>query len=68
MSYLKTPRAYRQQGRKGTWCCDGTVLLPDGRRVRVVIKRATAREAVRSAAMRRWLMMKRRMRMRRRWR
>jgi integrase len=45
MSYLKTPRAYRQQGRKGTWCCDGTVLLPDGRRVRVVIKRATAREA-----------------------
>jgi hypothetical protein len=45
MSYLRTPRAYRQQGRKGTWCCDGTVLLPDGRRVRVVIKRATAREA-----------------------
>ena len=45
MSYLKTPRAYRLQGQKVAWCCDGTVLLPDGRRARVVVKRATAREA-----------------------
>ena len=45
MSYLKTPRAYRLQGRKVVWCCDGPVNLPDGRRARVVIKRATAREA-----------------------
>ena len=45
MSYLKTPRAYRLQGQKVAWCCDGSVNLPDGRRVRVVVKRATAREA-----------------------
>jgi integrase len=45
MSYLKTPRAYRLQGQKVVWCCDGTVNLPDGRRARVVVKRATAREA-----------------------
>ena len=45
MSYLKTPRAYRLQGQKVAWCCDGTVNLPDGRRARVVVKRTTAREA-----------------------
>jgi hypothetical protein len=45
MSYLKTPRAYRLQGQKVAWCCDGRINLPDGRRARVVVKRATAREA-----------------------